>query len=623
MKLRTQFLLPIIGFVTAGIVFLSGFSFVTARTEVQNAVIDTIVGSAQSLGRELSYYTETLRAQTEGWATLRTVHDYFGDDEDAASLNRDFEALARSAAGIELVALVNPGGSAVAASDTGQIGVLNVGDRNYFQAALAGEVVISEVITSRISGLPVFTVAAPVLSDGDVLGVVLSVVRVATFAERFISPVQIGTTGYAYLTDNTGLVLAHPDESSVLSLDLSEFAFGRRLLAEQSGVHAYTFEGVPKEVAFETDPLTGWMVAVTADDEDVFSGVARMLGVFVWSGLIILLIIAAVVVLVVGRVISAITRVVSHTRTLARGDLAGRLNLSRSDELGNLSEALDAMRDKVAYVIQGVQDSAAQVSQGSEHISQTSQQVSQGATTQASSAEEVSASMEEMTSTIQQNTDSATETLHIAKQASEEAVSSGGTVRETVRGMKSIAERITIIEEIARNTNLLALNAAIEAARAGESGKGFAVVASEVRKLAERSQTAAAEIAEESKRSVAVAEVAGDAIDRLVPQIRRTAELVDEISTSSQEQRSGAAQISEAVTQLDQIIQYNASASEELASMSEELSSQAEQLQTTVAFFKIDAADAKAPTRQLTDPHRADYVNTGAADGENWERAAV
>lgn len=420
MKLRTQFLLPILGIVAIGIVFLSGFSFLTARTEVQDAVFDAIVGTAESLGRELTYYSESLRAQTEGWATLRPVQEYFGSNGELTALNQDFEALARSADGIELVALVDREGATVAASDPSQIGSLDIGDRDYFQTARSGEVAISEVITSRISGLPVFTVAAPVESDGEVAGVVVAVVRIAAFAERFVAPIQIGTTGYAYLTDGTGLALSHPDEASVLSLDISEFDFGRHMLAEQSGLYTYTFEGVAKEVAFETDPVTGWMVAVTADDDDVFSGVTRMLRVFVWTGLVILLIMAAVVVFVVGRVISVINRIVLHTGTLAQGDLSQRLSLSRSDELGNLSAALDKMTEKVAQVIRGVQNSAAQVSQGSEQISQTSQQVSEGATTQASSAEEVSASMEEMNSTIQQNTDNASETQRIANEAAGE-----------------------------------------------------------------------------------------------------------------------------------------------------------------------------------------------------------
>jgi methyl-accepting chemotaxis protein len=196
--------------------------------------------------------------------------------------------------------------------------------------------------------------------------------------------------------------------------------------------------------------------------------------------------------------------------------------------------------------------------------------------------------MEQMASNIKQNADNAQQTEKIALKAAQDAREGGKAVAETVGAMKEIAAKITIVEEIARQTNLLALNAAIEAARAGEHGKGFAVVASEVRKLAERSQTAAAEISKLSRSSVDVAEKAGEMLGRIVPDIQRTAELVQEINAASNEQNSGAEQINKAIQQLDQVIQQNASATEETASTSEELSSQSEQLLESIGFFKID-----------------------------------
>jgi methyl-accepting chemotaxis protein len=194
--------------------------------------------------------------------------------------------------------------------------------------------------------------------------------------------------------------------------------------------------------------------------------------------------------------------------------------------------------------------------------------------------------MEEITASIQQNADNASQTNKIASKASEDARASGEAVVRTVKAMKQVAAKIGIIEEIARKTDLLALNAAVEAARAGENGKGFAVVASEVRKLAERSQTAAAEISALTGDGVRVAEGAGEMLARLVPEIQKTAELVREIAAASSEQNSGAAQINKAIQQLDQVIQRNAGASQEMASTAEELSSQAEVLQSAIAFFK-------------------------------------
>ena len=198
--------------------------------------------------------------------------------------------------------------------------------------------------------------------------------------------------------------------------------------------------------------------------------------------------------------------------------------------------------------------------------------------------------MEQMASNIKQNADNAQQTEKIALKAADDAKEGGHAVGETVSAMKEIASKISIIEEIARQTNLLALNAAIEAARAGEHGKGFAVVASEVRKLAERSQTAAGEINNLSASSVEVAERAGEMLEKIVPDIQKTAELVQEINAASNEQRAGANQINQAIQQLDQVIQQNAAASEEMASTSEELLSQAEQLQSTIGFFKIDGS---------------------------------
>ena len=286
---------------------------------------------------------------------------------------------------------------------------------------------------------------------------------------------------------------------------------------------------------------------------------------------------------------------------IADGDLRINFAAGRKDLVGVYCDMRN-MVGKLSGVVSEVQGASENVASGSEELSATSESLSQGASEQAASIEEVSSSMEEMTANIRQNAENAQQTEKIASQSAMDAEEGGKAVRETVDAMKDIAEKISIIEEIARQTNLLALNAAIEAARAGEHGKGFAVVAAEVRKLAERSGTAAAEISELSGSSVQIAERAGDMLEKMVPDIRRTAELVQEIAAASSEQNSGAEQINKAIQQLDQVIQQNASASEEMASTSEELSSQAEQLQQTIAFFQLNGQGpaAKGGTRMAS-----------------------
>ena len=319
--------------------------------------------------------------------------------------------------------------------------------------------------------------------------------------------------------------------------------------------------------------------------------------------------------------IVAMNDITAAAEEIANGNLT--VNIRERSPQDKLMQALSAMVSGITRVVSDIRGIAGEVASASQAISTTSVEVSKGASAQAASAEEASSSMEEMVSNIKQNADSAAQTDKIANKSATDAQESGKSVVEAVAAMKEIASRVSIIEEIARQTNLLALNAAIEAARAGEHGKGFAVVAAEVRKLAERSQKAAAEINQLSGTTVKVSEKAGEMLDKLVPDIKRTAELVQEIAAASKEQDTGAEQINQALVQLEKVIQQNASASEEMASTTEELTSQSEQLVSALAFFRTGDEGHTATVRSaVAKPVRHVEAAAGKAVKPNSHAAA-
>jgi methyl-accepting chemotaxis protein len=282
-----------------------------------------------------------------------------------------------------------------------------------------------------------------------------------------------------------------------------------------------------------------------------------------------------------------LNQAVGVANALAEGDLTARIEVTSTDETGKLLEAMRGMVAKLSSIITDVRSASDNLSSASEQVSATAQSLSQASSEQAASVEETSASIEQMSASINQNTENAKVTDGMASKAAREATEGGQAVKETVSAMKSIADKIGIIDDIAYQTNLLALNAAIEAARAGEHGKGFAVVAAEVRKLAERSQVAAQEIGELASSSVGMAEKAGKLLDEIVPSINKTSDLVQEITAASEEQSSGVAQVNTAMNQLNQITQQNASSSEELAATAEEMNGQAVRLRGVMAIFRL------------------------------------
>ncbi len=448
---------------------------------------------------------------------------------------------------------------------------------------------------------PCAFVAQPVLYDGEVELVVALQLPIEAIDAIMHSRDGMGKTGETYLVgsdkrmrsdsylDPEGHSVKASFAGTVKNNGVDTEAVSEAL-AGASGAKIITdYNGNPVLSAYAPIKIGDftWALLAEIDKAEVKAPINRLIISVVIAGLLIAALIAVIAVFIARSIADPLVKGVEFAQSVSEGDLTVSIDIDQKDEVGMLTNALKEMVRKLSQVVGNITAGSDNVASGSQELSSTSEELSQGATEQSAAAEEASSSMEQMGSNIRQNADNALQTEKIALQAAKDAKEGGKSVEETVAAMKNIAGKISIIEEIARQTNLLALNAAIEAARAGEAGKGFAVVASEVRKLAERSQQAAGEINKLSASSVQVSESAGEMLRKIVPDIQKTAELVQEISAACNEQNTGADQINRAIGELDKVIQQNASASEEMSSTAEELSSQAEELQSTIGFFRI------------------------------------
>jgi len=428
----------------------------------------------------------------------------------------------------------------------------------------------------------------PIVENGGITGAVgVGVIEkdLAGLRELF-SKKRYFNSGYPFLIDSEGTLIIHPDSEGKNS---SNEEFFKKMLEvnADAGKVEYHWNGKSKILFFKYAKAIDSYVAVSIYREELMGIIKEVSYSILAAILMALVVFITVIYFIVKSITSGINKGIRFAENVAKGDLRHTIEINQEDEVGQLAKALNTMVNHLKEIVSGIIQGSQTIVSASSQVSSTSVQLSQGANEQASSIEEVSSTMEEISGNIEQNSENAIQSEKVSNETNLEIKNVAAKTSEGVEANKEIAEKITIINDIAFQTNILALNAAVEAARAGEHGRGFAVVASEVRKLAENSKGAADQIVNLAQKGLLISLEVGEVMKAITPKIENTSTLTQEISAASAEQNKGASQINDALQYLSNRTQQNAAASEELAASAEELNSQAEQLKKMISFFKV------------------------------------
>jgi len=603
MNFRTKIILSIIPVVILAIAAVAVMSYTLSK----NAIEDQEIANMQQL-------TDKIVAELDSWiadymrqaSMLSQTHTFQQacKDQDIEQARQQLEQCHQLSPVYEAIFLARPTGEIFLGAVGGKATGINISElpeyRLNAEKARQGLAWMGDAFASPATGRPVALITAPITDGDGVIGIMGTPIELAVLSDRFLQGTTIGETGYVAITDKNGITLAHPKKDLILKFNVTQFDFGKEMLAKKNGVLKYTFEGIDKIATLRTHGDTQWMVLAIASEQEFLAAIAKVRS---WA---ILISLGAVL------IVSAVTWVAtSRLFRLIRG------------------------------VIISLNTAGSQINSAAGQVSSASQSLAEGATEQAAGLEETSSSLEEMASMTKQNADNAQQANVLAADARQSAVTGSESMQRMDSAIQKIqnssdetAKIIKVIDDIAFQTNLLALNAAVEAARAGEAGKGFAVVAEEVRNLAMRSAEAAKNTSDMIEESVKNAkngvditgEVAG-VLEEIVSNVGKTTDLVSEIAAASQEQAQGIDQVNTAVAQMDKVTQQNAANAEESASASEELSAQATSMNDIVAeLVSLVGGSAEAsskPRRRLRKPAARPAGPVGGPSDETWHQIAA
>ncbi len=541
-----------------------------SKQALQDCITGSIQGDAADTAKQIGLWRDNNSKNVQIWASSPTLANPLVQAEDksvAEKVSNRLAEIAKICPELDTLGLVDGNGLIVASSDKASVGIVNLGERNYFRKSMGGQSATSRVLMSKVSGQPVVVFSAPVIHQGRVVGIMAASVKMQGVNTDFIDPQNNGDAGYAYLTNGDGLILAHPNRDNVLKLNLSEYDFGRDILSQKKGVLAYTWKEVDKIAAFNQVPGCDWVVTMTANEEQLFAPAVAIRNFNISLGAVAILIGALVAWIVAKSVSGPILHVVSEI------------------SLGSNS-----------------------VAAASEQVSASSQNLAEGSSEQASALEETAASLEQMAAmskstadNIRQANSLTDEARSVVAQAGESLATLTKSIEEISHASEMTGKIVKDIDAIAFQTNLLALNAAVEAARAGEAGAGFAVVADEVRSLAMRAAEAAKNTSTLIQDTIskvqgcnqlvestnAVFEVVGENSEKM-------ADLIGEIRAASDENSLGLGQLNNATAEMDKVTQRNAADSEETAASAEELQNQAVEMKQAVVQLTAIVKGASA-----------------------------
>lgn len=629
-----QILAPTLTVIAVGMAITAVITDIISSISLKKNIKSNMVQTAEALTVKTDSWINEL---TNALAYFSTTHNQMtsNTEEDLDQFNRQYPVY-------EMVAIADSNGNVTAASNNVSIANFNIADRVYFKEARKGSTFVSEVLISKVNNTPVFVIARPHRTTEQKNGVLFASVKISDFSEKFIEPITVGTSGYAYAIMENGELIAHPDKSLLLSNKTSSYSFIQDMLNNHgNGFMEYKWEGKPKLVAYAKSHSTRWLFAVGADTNDLFSDIKQIRVYSTLSIGVVLIIITMIIINIVHSIIVVLNKGIKFSEQVKKGDISQRLQIDRHDEIGNLTSSLDEMADQlearsiaieniskgslteeinVEYtedrlgnslksmtnslhqIVTHIIDAASQVSSASEQVSESSVSLSQGATETAATLEEIAGSLNEINSEVNSNATFAQNSTEKMDDLKKVATVSSDNMKQLMLSMQDITvssrqiqEIIKVIDDIAFQTNLLALNAAVEAARAGSHGKGFSVVAEEVRNLAARSADAAKQTetliqitVQNIEKGNDVASITGTNLSNVLAEVEEINSVFTTITENSSMQAEKLEEISEAIGQIDIVTQQTAANSEETAAISEELSSQAQEMMSVLSFFKLE-----------------------------------